>query len=191
MTIEGPTLFMSNHPNALRLYPAVFEIRKSVPNVNIVVDALFANFIKPFGFKTIETYSPNKASWSDDPADVAKIELMLWLGNLLGVYKNALQKDQIVDCTVDKLKLGFDVLICPSGITNEKVQWRPGVGKIIKKVNNNTNLGFVYIPKDFKSKIKIINGITVGSVLQESSEYDPQKLALCLQKQYQQHFGIS
>lgn len=184
MVESYPKLLLSNHPNALRLYPAVFEIRKSCPNVDIVVDALFANFIKPFGFKTIETYSPRKPRWSNDPKDIIKINSMLALGRVLGVYKNALQGSQIVNEIVSRLKSGRDMLFCPSGITNEKVAWRPGVGKILHKLGDDVHLCFVYIPDSFDDKTEIGQGFTVGSVVPQYKEYSPEKLAIELQNQY-------
>jgi len=184
MVESYPKLLLSNHPNALRLYPAVFEIRKSCPNVDIVVDALFANFIKPFGFKTVETYSPKKASWSNDPKDVLKINLMLSLGKMLGSYNNAFQGDQVVDEVVKRLKPGRDVLICPSGVTNESVKWRHGIGKILHKLGDDIHLCFVYIPSNFVDETNISRVFTVGSIIPQYQDYSPEKLATELQKQY-------
>lgn len=156
----------------------------------VVADAAYQRILEHFGMKVIGIKSPSKPYWTDDVIDKTRIGLTLLLGRVTGSYENALTGEEAVEVMIAKLKEGYDLFICPAGVSNPSAPWRPGVGLIaIRLMNDPIGVGFVHIPNSFFERNSLKLGPTIGSLIPENrTGLYPRKVAALLHEEYQKLF---
>lgn len=191
MTIEGPTLFMSNHQFPPRMWPAMIELGYRFRNTEFVCDAPFAFFLNLVGLHTINVDTTKFISRTGDQKAIAKHRLISMLGSITATNIEILREGSSIERICDTLTSGKNVFICPQTVTKENAPWRKGVGVVCKNVDlDRVRAGFVFVPKPIHKGAQIyFPPVTIGSLIPNHNELDPAGVVKQLEKQYIETYG--
>lgn len=188
MTLESPTLFMSNHRDPIGMWPRLIEFGRNYPNTKFICNASFSFFLKIFGNETIEINTCRYFDRLGTRQAKIKSALITSLGLLTARNVKAIEGDLVVKEACTALGDGKNVFIFPETITNSKLGWRTGIGRMCQNIDLNiTKAGFVFIPKPFYEKAKVVIVPAIGSLIDGLG--DAEQIAHILQLQHEQLFG--
>lgn len=191
MTIEGPTLFMSNHQFPPRMWPAMIELGHRFKNTEFVCDASLAFILNLVGLHTINVDTTKFILSTEDGKAIARHRLISMLGSITARNVEVLRDGRAIDRICTKLSEGKNVFICPQTITKENARWRKGVGVVCKNVDlDKVRAGFVFVPKPIHKGAQIyFPPVTIGSLIPNHNELDPAGVVKQLEKQYIETYG--
>lgn len=183
--LSKSVFYMANHPILPRLFPAVCEVSKKSDKFIFVCDVAFAPIVRALNMETISVFSKNKVDWANDNFERFRVKLLRTVANKFGLDKTALKGHEVVDEMSRKLDSGYDVFMCPSGVSNINADWRIGAGAIAQeKIAKPVQPSFVYIPVEFTKRSDIKYFPTFGSLVPQAGVFQAKEVARQLQAQY-------